>query len=63
MKRLLPTLPLTLTIATPALAADKTGVREVCAKSTYVKRAPGFVVTGTLFEDQKITVTRYDESG
>jgi hypothetical protein len=63
MKRLLPTLLLTLTLATPALAADKTGVREVCAKSTYVKRSPGFVVLGTLFKDQRIKVTRYDKSG
>jgi hypothetical protein len=63
MKRLLPTLLLTLTLATPALAADKTGVREVCAKSTYVKRSPGFVVLGTLFKDQKIKVTRFDKSG
>jgi hypothetical protein len=63
MKRILPTLLLTLTLATPALAADKTGVREVCATSTYVKRSPGFVVLGTLFKDQKIKVTRYDKSG
>jgi hypothetical protein len=66
MKRILPTLLLTLTLTTPALAADhgdKTGVREVCAKSAYVKRSPGFVVIGTLFKDQKIKVTRYDTSG
>jgi hypothetical protein len=66
MKRILPTLLLTLTLATPALAADnaaKTGVREVCAKSAYVKRSPGVVVIGTLFKDQKIKVTRYDKSG
>ena len=64
MKRILPTLLLTLTLATPALAADNdTGVREVCAKSTYVKRSPGFVVLGTLFKDQKIKVTRYDKTG
>jgi hypothetical protein len=66
MKRILPTLMLTLTLATPALAADntdKTGVREVCAKSAYVKRSPGVVVIGTLFKDQKIKVTRYDKSG
>jgi hypothetical protein len=66
MKRILPTLLLTLTLATPALAADnadKTGVHEVCAKSTYVKRSPGFVVLGTLFKDQKIKVTRYDKTG
>jgi hypothetical protein len=66
MKRILPTLLLTLTIATPAIAAgnaDKTGVREVCADSTYVKRSPGLVVIGTLFKDQKVKVTRYDKSG
>jgi hypothetical protein len=63
MKRILPTLLLALTLTTPALAADKTGVREVCAKSTYVKRSPGFLVVGTLFKDQKIKIERYDKSG
>jgi hypothetical protein len=66
MKRILPTLLLTLTLAAPALAADtthKTGVREVCATSSYVKRSPGVVVIGTLFKDQRIKVTRYDKSG
>jgi hypothetical protein len=66
MKRILPTLLLTLSLTTPALAADhggKTGVRDVCAKSAYVKRSPGFVVIGTLFKEQKIKVTRYDRSG
>jgi hypothetical protein len=67
MKRTLPTLLLTLALATPAVAAadtgGKTGTREVCAKSSYVKRSPGFVVIGTLFKDQKIKVTRYDKSG
>jgi hypothetical protein len=59
MKRVLPTIMLTLALASPAFAADKTGVREVCAKSTYVKNQPGRVVIGTLFKHQKIDVSRY----
>ncbi|MBE2317337.1 hypothetical protein DVA67_015250 [Solirubrobacter sp. CPCC 204708] len=67
MTRILPTLLLTTTLAvggvTPAVAADKTGVRAVCAESTYVMHKPGKTVTGTLFKDQKIRVTRYSPSG
>jgi hypothetical protein len=67
MKRLLPTLLVlsaTATAAAPALAADHpTGMREVCAKSTYVRHTPNLVMIGTLFKDQKIKVTRYDTSG
>jgi hypothetical protein len=63
MKRILPTLLLTTTlaagVAAPAMAADKLGVREVCAKSTYVKHEPGKTVIGTLFKHQKIKVERY----
>jgi hypothetical protein len=63
MKRILPTLLLTLTLTTPALAADKTGVREVCAKSTYLTIKPGKIFTGTLDKHQTIRVTRYSDSG
>ena len=67
MKRILPTLLLTTTLAAgvvaPALAAEKPGLREVCAKSTYVKHAPGKVVIGTLFKHQKIDVLRYTSNG
>jgi len=67
MNRILPTLLLTTALATtavaPASAAEKTGVRDVCVKSTYVKHKPGFLVVGTLFKDQRIKVTRYDRSG
>ena len=67
MNRILPTLLLTTTIAAgavaPALAAEKTGMREVCASSAYVKHQPGKTVVGTLFKGQKIKVERYDKSG
>ena len=66
MKRLLPTLLIltaSATAATPALAAHKPGVRQVCADSTYVRHTPELTMIGTLFKDQKIKVTRYDKSG
>ncbi len=67
MKRFLPTLILTTTIATtavaPALAAQPTGVREVCARSTYVTLQPGKIFSGTLNKRQTIRVTRYSPSG
>jgi hypothetical protein len=60
MKRFLPTLLLlTTTLTTPALAAEKTGVREVCAKSTYLQLEPGKRFTGTLTKGQTIRVERY----
>jgi hypothetical protein len=66
MKRLLPTLLVltaSATAAAPALAADNpTGMREVCAKSTYVRHTPNLTMIGTLFKHQKIKVTRYDTS-
>jgi hypothetical protein len=68
MKRILPTLILATTlattaVATPASAAQKTGVREVCAKSTYLTLQPGKNFTGTLTKHQTIRVTRYSPSG
>jgi hypothetical protein len=67
MNRILPTLLLTTTIAAgaavPAVAAEKTGVREVCAKSVYVTLKPGAVFSGTLKKGEKIEVTRYSPSG
>ena len=53
----------TATLTTPALAAEKTGVREVCAKSTYLTLQPGRLYTGTLVKHQTIRVTRYSPSG
>jgi hypothetical protein len=67
MKHILPTLLLATaaaTAATPALAADgKTGLRTVCADSTYVRHTPNLTMIGTLFEHQRIKVKRYDKSG
>ena len=64
MKRILPT---TLLIAAtarrlPRSPPSKTGVRTVCADSTYVRHTPNLTMIGTLFEHQKIKVTRYDTS-
>ena len=67
MNKILPTLLLTTAIAgaavAPANAAEKTGVREACAKSTYVTLHAGKTFTGTLFKGQTIRVTRYSPSG
>jgi hypothetical protein len=67
MKRFLPMILLTTTLATtavaPAVAAEPTGVREVCAKSTYLTLQPGKIFSGTLFKHQTIRVTRYSPSG
>jgi len=67
MNRILPTLLLTATLAAgaaaPALAAEKTGLREVCADSTYVTLKPGAVFSGTLTKGQRIRVTRFSPSG
>ena len=64
MKRILPTaLLIAATLSTPALAADQTGTRTVCADSTYVRHTPNLTMIGTLFKDQKIKVKRYDKSG
>jgi len=63
MKRLLPAFALTLVLAAPAHDAEKTGVREVCARSTYVSLQPGRIFSGTLVKHQTIRVTRFDASG
>jgi hypothetical protein len=65
MKRILPTaLLIAATLTTPALAdTGKTGMRTVCADSTYVRHTPNLTMIGTLFEHQRIKVTRYDRSG
>lgn len=67
MNRILPTLLLTATLAAgaavPAAAAEKTGLRKVCAKSTYVTLKPGAVFSGTLNQGERIRVTRYSKSG
>ena len=63
MKRILPTtLLIAATLTTPALAAEKPTMRTVCADSTYVRHTPNLTMIGTLFEHQKIKVTRYDTS-
>jgi hypothetical protein len=63
MKRILPTTVLiAAALATPALADAKPAVRTVCADSTYVRHTPRLTVIGTLFEHQRIKVTRYDRS-
>jgi hypothetical protein len=66
MKRILPTLLVAAaaaTAATPALAdTGQTGLRTVCADSTYVRHTPRLVMIGTLFKHQKIKVTRFDRS-
>jgi len=63
MKRILPTtLLIAATLTTPALAAEKPTMRTDCADSTYVRHTPNLTTIGTLFEHQKIKVTRYDMS-
>jgi hypothetical protein len=66
MKRILPTtLLVAATLAAPAVSAaatDKPVTRTVCADSTYVRHTPNLTMIGTLFEHQKIKVTRYDRS-
>jgi hypothetical protein len=61
MKHILPTVVLStaLLAAAPALAAG-TGTHKVCVDSTYVRNTPKLTMIGTLFEGQKIKVTRYD---
>ena len=52
------------TAAVPAAGAASTDkVREVCAKSVYVKKEPGRILAGTVTKGQKVTVTRYSASG
>ena len=59
---------LTAVLATAAVgtavpsAAGATQVREVCAKSVYVKKQPGVLMVGTVTKGQKVTVTRYSPS-
>ena len=48
--------------AVPA-ASGATQVREVCAKSVYVKKQPGVALAGSVTKGQKVTVTRYSPSG
>jgi len=50
--------------AVPAAgAASSDKVREVCAKSVYVKKQPGVHMIGTVVKGQKVTVIRYSSSG
>jgi len=51
------------TAAVPAAGAASTDkVREVCAKSVYVKKQPGVGLVGSVTKGQKVTVTRYSQS-
>ncbi|HVF78959.1 MAG TPA: hypothetical protein VNA28_11740 [Solirubrobacteraceae bacterium] len=45
---------------TPAADAQK---REVCAKSAYVKKAPGVIPVGTVFRGEQVRITRRSASG
>jgi len=38
-------------------------LREVCATSVYVKKAPGLIMVGTVRKAEKVRVTRYSRSG
>lgn len=49
--------------APAAVAAPSAEVREVCAKSVYVKKQPGVLMVGTVTEGQRVKVTRYSASG
>ena len=49
--------------APAAVAAPSAQVREVCAKSVYVKKQPGVFMVGTVTEGQRVKVTRYSPSG
>ena len=49
--------------AAPAGAAPGDQVREVCAKSVYVKKQPGVLPVGSVTQGQTVTVTRYSPSG
>lgn len=52
-------------IAVPAAAsaAQRADTREVCAKSVYVKRAPGVIAVGSVYRGEKVQITRYSKSG
>lgn len=51
-------------IAAPAAAAAerRAGTRDVCAKSVYVKRAPGVIPVGSVYRGEKVQITRYSKS-
>ncbi len=38
-------------------------MREVCAKSVYVKERPGVIPVGSVTKGQKVQVTRFSKSG
>lgn len=49
--------------APAAAAAPSAQVREVCAKSVYVKKQPGVFIVGSVTKGQRVKVTRYSQSG
>ena len=54
----------TLGFGGAAAVADSTEqMREVCAKSVYVKKRPGVIPVGSVTEGQRVQVTRFSESG
>ena len=38
-------------------------MREVCAKSVYVKQRPGVIPVGSVTQGQRVQVTRFGKSG
>ena len=51
-------------VGVPAATAASAGeVREVCAKSVYVKKAPGVIPIGSVFQGDVVKVIRYSASG
>lgn len=54
-------------MAIPAAASTQqradSQTREVCAKSVYVKKAPGVIPVGSVGRGEQVEVTRYSKSG
>jgi hypothetical protein len=48
--------------APSATQSGATNLREVCAKTAYVKQQPGSIPHNTVFRGEKLTVTRYSAS-
>jgi hypothetical protein len=56
-----------VSMATPApVSADQRSaaqMREVCAKSVYVKKAPGVIPVGSVTRGEKVEIARFSKSG
>ena len=52
-------------VAGAAAVADFSAkqMREVCAKSVYVKERPGVIPVGSVVKGQRVQVTRFSKSG